>query len=289
MAHKKGVGSTDNGRDSHSKRLGVKLFGGQAARAGNIIIRQRGTKYHPGENVYMGKDFTLHARVDGTVSFRKSRLNRMYVSIDPTDTDTVGTDTAQRQPAGSQGQRASQQQPVATATATNPGDESTNDNTSAEVDATLTGTTNEGPVHLEDAPEMPDVAPGITDEAELAVANNPDQADALNTAGVTGSDMPQEVILPSGRNVTLNDLTVIEGVGPAIAGLLSASGINSWQALADADADFIQSILDDAGPNYSVHNPATWKQQAALAAAGNWDELEQLQQQLDGGKEGSDA
>ncbi|MEM1360077.1 MAG: 50S ribosomal protein L27, partial [Bacteroidota bacterium] len=83
MAHKKGVGSTDNGRDSNSKRLGVKLFGGQVAKAGNIIIRQRGTKYHPGENVYMGRDYTIHAKVDGTVSFRKSHRNRMYVSILP--------------------------------------------------------------------------------------------------------------------------------------------------------------------------------------------------------------
>lgn len=83
MAHKKGVGSTDNGRDSNSKRLGVKLFGGQVAKAGNIILRQRGTKYHPGENVYMGKDFTIHAKVDGSVSFKKSYRNRMYVSIVP--------------------------------------------------------------------------------------------------------------------------------------------------------------------------------------------------------------
>ena len=287
MAHKKGVGSTDNGRDSHSKRLGVKLFGGQAATAGNIIVRQRGTKYHPGENVYMGKDFTLHAKVDGKVSFRKSRLNRMYVSIDPTSTHEV---QAQQQSAGSQVQRKSEQQPVATATAAPTSDnQSTDQDSSAEVEATLTGATNQEPVHMEDAPEMPDVAPGITDEAELAVANNPDQADALNTAGVTGSDRPESVILPAGRNIVLNDLTVIEGVGPAIAGLLSASGIDSWQALADADDDFIQGILDDAGPNYKVHNPATWKQQAALAAASNWDELEQLQDSLQGGKESTDA
>jgi large subunit ribosomal protein L27 len=89
MAHKKGVGSTDNGRDSDSKRLGVKLFGGQAAIAGNIIIRQRGTKYHPGENVYMGKDFTIHAKVDGTVAFRKRRSNRTFVSIVPVDAVAV--------------------------------------------------------------------------------------------------------------------------------------------------------------------------------------------------------
>jgi len=81
MAHKKGVGSTDNGRDSNSKRLGVKLFGGQFAKAGNIIVRQRGTKFHPGNNVYMGKDHTLHARIDGFVEFRKKRLNRTFVNI----------------------------------------------------------------------------------------------------------------------------------------------------------------------------------------------------------------
>ena len=83
MAHKKGVGSTDNGRDSNSKRLGVKLFGGQVARAGNIIVRQRGTKFHPGENVGMGRDHTLHALVDGTVVFNKKRLNRTFISIAP--------------------------------------------------------------------------------------------------------------------------------------------------------------------------------------------------------------
>lgn len=83
MAHKKGVGSSDNGRDSKSKRLGVKLFGGQTAKAGNIIIRQRGTKFHPGENTYLGKDFTLHAQVDGVVTFTKRKNNRTYVSIMP--------------------------------------------------------------------------------------------------------------------------------------------------------------------------------------------------------------
>ena len=82
MAHKKGVGSSKNGRESHSKRLGVKIFGGQAAIAGNIIVRQRGTQHHPGENVGMGKDHTLHALIDGTVVFRKKRNDRSYVSID---------------------------------------------------------------------------------------------------------------------------------------------------------------------------------------------------------------
>jgi len=83
MAHKKGVGSSKNGRESQSKRLGVKIYGGQGAIAGNIIVRQRGTKHYPGENVYMGKDHTLHAQVDGVVKFSKKRDNKSYVSILP--------------------------------------------------------------------------------------------------------------------------------------------------------------------------------------------------------------
>ncbi len=82
MAHKKGVGSSKNGRESHSKRLGVKIFGGQDAIAGNIIVRQRGTTHHPGENVGMGKDHTLHALIDGKVVFRKKQNNRSFVSIE---------------------------------------------------------------------------------------------------------------------------------------------------------------------------------------------------------------
>ena len=83
MARKKGVGSSRNGRESESKRLGVKLSGGQAAIAGNIIIRQRGTKYKVGRNVGLGKDHTIYALIDGKVVFQKKRDNRSYVSVDP--------------------------------------------------------------------------------------------------------------------------------------------------------------------------------------------------------------
>ena len=83
MAHKKGVGSSKNGRESESKRLGVKIYGGQFAKAGNILVRQRGTTHHPGDNVGMGKDHTLFALIDGTVVFRKRRNNRSYVSVAP--------------------------------------------------------------------------------------------------------------------------------------------------------------------------------------------------------------
>ncbi|OUT99447.1 MAG: 50S ribosomal protein L27 [Flammeovirgaceae bacterium TMED32] len=82
MAHKKGAGSSNNGRESESKRLGVKIFGGQKAIAGNIIIRQRGTKHHPGNNVGMGKDHTLFALTDGMVQFKKGRQDRSYVHIE---------------------------------------------------------------------------------------------------------------------------------------------------------------------------------------------------------------
>lgn len=82
MAHKKGQGSTRNGRDSESKRLGVKKYGGEVVRAGNIIVRQRGTKFHPGENVGRGGDDTLFALVDGTVTFRRRGNGRKFVSIE---------------------------------------------------------------------------------------------------------------------------------------------------------------------------------------------------------------
>jgi len=83
MAHKKGMGSSRNGRDSESKRLGVKLYGGQKVVAGNIIVRQRGTKHFPGDNVGIGKDHTLFALTDGTIKFQKKRNNKSYVSVIP--------------------------------------------------------------------------------------------------------------------------------------------------------------------------------------------------------------
>lgn len=83
MAHKKAGGSSRNGRDSQSKRLGVKRFGGQEVLAGNILVRQRGTKFYPGRNVGCGKDHTLFALTDGRVAFHDGKLGRKYVSVDP--------------------------------------------------------------------------------------------------------------------------------------------------------------------------------------------------------------
>ena len=85
MAHKKGVGSSKNGRESASKRLGVKIYGGQTCKAGNIIVRQRGTEFHPGNNIGMGKDHTLFALVDGTVNFKVTREDTRIVSVIPAE------------------------------------------------------------------------------------------------------------------------------------------------------------------------------------------------------------
>jgi large subunit ribosomal protein L27 len=89
MAHKKGVGSSKNGRESESKRLGVKLFGGESAKAGNIILRQRGTTHHPGENAGMGRDHTIYALIDGTVVFRKGKNDRSYISVQHIEDEPV--------------------------------------------------------------------------------------------------------------------------------------------------------------------------------------------------------
>jgi large subunit ribosomal protein L27 len=222
MAHKKGVGSTDNGRDSNANYLGVKLFGGQAAIAGNIIVRQRGTRFHPGENVYMGKDFTLHARVDGKVVFTKRRLNRTFVSIALSDA------------------------PVAVAAK---------------------------PVAKKAPAKKAAPAPAPVAAAPQAIADL-----APKKAGT-------KIELPSGKKIKQDDLKMIEGVGPKIEGLLHDGGITTWQELADAPLEKVQTILDEAGPRYRIHTPSTWAKQATLAANAQWAELEKLQDELDGGKE----
>jgi len=89
MAHKKGVGSSQNGRESESKRLGIKIFGGQIAKAGNIIVRQRGTVHHPGQNVGIGKDHTIFAMIDGTVAFKKKARGKSYISVLPVATENA--------------------------------------------------------------------------------------------------------------------------------------------------------------------------------------------------------
>lgn len=193
MAHKKGAGSTDNGRDSRAQYLGVKMYGGQFASPGNILVRQRGTKFHAGENVYMGKDFTLHASVAGIVTYKRTKDDKRVVFIKP-----------------------------------------------------------------------------ATPKAEKCEAAPVPEAPAVESP------------VKSSKG---DDLKKIEGIGPKIEQILHEGGITTFAQLAESDAEQVKELLTAAGPRYAIHNPATWAKQAALAAAGKWDELKELQDQLDGGKE----
>ena len=204
MAHKKGVGSSKNGRESESKRLGVKIYGGQLAKAGNILIRQRGTTHYPGENVGMGKDHTLFALVDGTVMFKKKMKNRSYVSVLPT----------------------------------------------VEVDVAVA--------------EVPEVkAPKAAIKPVVKETKTETDVKAAET----------------------DDLKKIEGIGPKIAEIFNAAGINTFADLAGTSVEKLSEILADAGSSYASKNPGTWPEQAKLAAEGNWDVLKDLQEKLKGGLE----
>jgi large subunit ribosomal protein L27 len=234
MAHKKGAGSSDNGRDSKSKRLGVKLYGGQVAIAGNIIVRQRGTKFHPGENVYMGRDHTLHARVDGKVVYTRKRDDRNYVSIMPIVDEVSDAPTV-----------------VAKAPA-------------AKKVAAATPTTETAPVK-------------VVKKAEAAVA---EVLESAAPAADKKAAAPKKDKAPK-----LDDLKIIEGVGPKIETLLKDGGINTWAELAAAPVDRLKEILEAAGPRYQIHDPSTWPAQSKFAAEGKWDELKEYQEMLLGGRD----
>jgi large subunit ribosomal protein L27 len=199
MAHKKGAGSSKNGRESESKRLGVKIYGGQFAKAGNILIRQRGTKHFPGENVGMGKDHTLFALIDGTVVFRRKRKNRSYVSVDP----IVNVDVA-----------------VA-----------------------------EAPVVK--APKAK-VAP-VVEEKVVEVKEEAPKAETKKA--------------PAKKEATKGDnLTKLDGVGPKLAEILNAAGINSYADLAGTSIEKMKEILEAAGSRYASKDPAPWIEQAKTLA-----------------------
>lgn len=272
MAHKKGVGSSDNGRDSKSKRLGVKLFGGQVAKAGNILVRQRGTKFHAGENVYLSKDFSLHAKVDGKVFFKKGRLDRTFVNILPFEQVEERVDKVQEE-LGPIGQPVEKAAPVV------------QDKAAAAVVETPAAV----------APAAAEVVEEVSLEAaavEMVEQVNTEvtaAAEVLETSTeeevAPKTSKSEKIILPSGKKITQDDLKVVEGVGPKIESLLNEAGINTWAQLADAPTEQVQAILDEAGPRYRMHDPATWAKQARLAANGAWEELEALQDSLQGGKD----
>jgi large subunit ribosomal protein L27 len=259
MAHKKGEGSTQNGRDSRAKRLGVKLFGGQAAKAGNIIVRQRGTKFHPGENVYMGKDYTLHAAIAGKVQFIKRRKNRTFVNILPFDEVVEAVAQPKPQPKA---------EPVATA---------------PEVEEKVEETT--PPVEAKEEPkaEVEPTAPAAETEEKPAPEAPQEEPKAEKTEPKVSSG--DKIKLPSGKRIKVDDLKVIEGVGPKIAGLLEDAGFKTWADVAKADVEKLKEVLAEAGSRYKMHDPSTWAKQAELAAEGKWEELEKYQDELKGGRE----
>lgn len=253
MAHKKGEGSTQNGRDSNPKRLGVKLYGGQFAKAGNIIVRQRGTKFYAGENVYMGKDFTLHAATSGTVLFKKQRLDRTFVSIVPLEGATatevraipVPMDAVETEVAA----------PIAT--------------TETQMEESSIAAT----------PTVDEVADRVIEAMEASPALPVEEATTPKTV------VAEKITLPSGQKVRLNDLKLVEGIGPKIEELFHNAGITTWEQLANTSVDKMKEILAEAGSRYQMHDPSTWAKQAELAAAGNWETLQQYQEELKGGKE----
>ena len=196
MAHKKGQGTSRNGRDSAGRRLGVKRFAGQLVSGGSILVRQRGTKFHPGENVGRGKDDTLFAKITGVVDFRDKGRKGRFISVFPQDM------------------------------------------------------------------------------GEMTPASNGGAA----SNGVSAPSAPA-------AEAKADDLTEVEGVGPKIAGILNDKGIISFAGLASTEVAAIAEILKEAGSRYSMAKPATWPQQAALAAEGKWPELEELQGDLKGGRE----
>lgn len=236
MAHKKGVGSTDNGRDSKSKRLGVKLFGGQYAVAGNILVRQRGTKYHAGENVYMGRDHTLHAAIDGVVTFKRGMHDRNFVSVLPYRKEEVVETVAPVK-----GKKAA-------------------------------------PVAAE-----PAAKPATKKKAEATEAAIEESAVVAEPVAEKKAAAPKKEKAPK-----LDDLKIIEGVGPKIETLLKEGGINTWAELAEASVDRLKEILDAAGPRYQIHDPSTWPAQSKFAAEGKWDELKEYQEMLIGGRDAAE-
>jgi large subunit ribosomal protein L27 len=265
MAHKKGAGSTDNGRDSKSKRLGVKLFGGQTAVAGNIIVRQRGTRFHLGDNVYMGRDFTIHANVDGIVVFTRKRDDRTYVSITPA---TAAEVLAKVSGAKKGDAKAAPKKTIAV---------------KAEAKAApVVAAAVVAPAPVAEVVEEVAAPVVVAEVVEEVVA--PVVVEAAIEAPAAEEEATKAPAVKKG-GPKLDDLKIVEGVGPKIEQLLKEGGIHTWADLAAANVDRLKEILDAAGPRYQIHNPSTWPAQAKFAAEGNFDELKEYQDMLTGGRD----
>ena len=309
MAHKKGAGSSDNGRDSKSKRLGVKLFGGQHAIAGNIIIRQRGTQFHAGDNVYMGRDHTLHAAVDGQVVFKRSFKDRRFVSIEPyldipvtpvkpSKKPTNPKHETEATPAPKPGKKAAKE--VTSEAVAREEVESEVITASEAVAKAPVAKKAAKEVAVEDvAMEETEVEAAAPDAAEAPVAKKAakdvavedvaeEEAAVEAKAAPEASDEKKAAAPKKEKGPKLDDLKIVEGVGPKIETLLKEGGISTWAELAAASEERLKEILDAAGPRYQIHDPSTWPAQAKFAVDGQWDELKEYQDMLTGGRDKSE-
>ena len=309
MAHKKRAGSSDNGRDSKSKRLGVKLFGGQHAIAGNIIIRQRGTQFHAGDNVYMGRDHTLHAAVDGQVVFKRSFKDRRFVSIEPYLDIPVTPVKPSKKPTNPKHETEATPAPK-------PGKKAAKEVTSEavareEVESeviTASEAVAKAPVAKKAAKEVavedvameeteveaaaPDAAKApVAKKAakEVAVEDVAEEEAAVEAEAAPEASAEKKAAAPKKeKGPKLDDLKIVEGVGPKIETLLKEGGISTWAELAAASEERLKEILDAAGPRYQIHDPSTWPAQAKFAVDGQWDELKEYQDMLTGGRDKSE-
>jgi large subunit ribosomal protein L27 len=297
MAHKKGAGSSDNGRDSNPQYLGVKMYGGQAAIPGNILVRQRGTKFHPGVGVYMGKDHTLHASISGVVTFKKGKDDKRIVFITPFP---VGSDaalnTAHLDAKAAKGRKTNMDAPAKVAKVAKLKTERPTKVAAAKPAATAkaatvvsapaakaasssTASTTTTTTRVVSAPATATVV------SETVTTQAPVVSEAVTTqATVVSETVATAATETSATTVQGDDLKKIEGIGPKIAELFYAAGITTFAQLSETSTARMQEILDEAGPRYSTHNPMTWGHQASLAADGQWDELKELQDELNGGK-----
>jgi len=280
MAHKKGAGSTDNGRDSAPQYLGVKKFGGERVRAGNIIVTQRGTRFHPGINTYLGKDFTLHAAIEGVVCFRYGRDAKRVVYVSPVKED--GSLLVPPQPRKVKGAKTSlltvadrlaRSSAKATVRTAKPVLEKT----------TVAKTTPAEPVvaHVAETVHVEPVVAHVAEtvHVEPVVAH---VAEAVHVEPVVAH--VAKTVTPQAASAK-DDLKKIEGIGPKIEELFNNAGIHTFAELAAADVEHLKEILHAAGPRYTIHNPASWSHQSEMAAAGQWAELKIWQDAHIGGKE----
>lgn len=275
MAHKKGAGSTDNGRDSKPKYLGVKLFGGQSARAGNIIVRQRGTKFHAGDNTYLGKDHSLHAKIDGIVVYTTSKNDKKTVHIKPFPAavsevlDVAVAPKVAAKKAAPAPKVAEKVAAVAPKVVKAP---------AAVVAEPVVETVIETPIVVAES-----VAEAVVEMAAPVVADVVEE-----TVVEVAAEPVAEKKVVAKKGPKQDDLKIVEGIGPKIEQLLHEGDIKTWLELSETPIERLKEILDAAGSRYQMHDPATWPKQAQFAHEGRFDELKEWQEMLDGGRNKED-